>query len=209
MMQRFWPQVLLFFIACVIGAAIVIAGRYGISIDTVASLGVAAGTMALAYFTWESLTKTNEVIKGEDRRHQQGYAPALVVATLSGSAGAQWEMSLQNKGLGPAKNIRVSFDGVWFKVLGGQRLDTPLSEGEKYHALSFLKASREEYGTFVFGQPSDDKQGVVLSSILIGYEDMFGNEYWTHYPKGIAEFQRFEWIPPDNLKIPRGPTQTN
>jgi hypothetical protein len=188
-------------VAAAIVGAIAVAHRYfGISIGTAANIGVAAGTMAVAYFTWESLAKTSEVIKGEDRRHQQSYAPALVVASLGGSAGAEWTLALQNRGIGPAKNISIHLDGAWFKVEDGNRIETPLNDEEKTHALSFLATDRQDYGAFVFGRPSQEKQGVTLSIMRLEYQDMFGNSYVTNYPKGTAEFQRFEWTTPDNLK---------
>jgi hypothetical protein len=63
----------------VVGAFVTFALVRGISLEAFASILVATGTFALAYFTWRSVARTNDVIAGEDRRHQQGLAPLLII----------------------------------------------------------------------------------------------------------------------------------
>lgn len=184
------------FIGASIGVSIFF-GFHKMSIEAAASIGVAIGTLALAYFTWESVKKTNAVIQGEDRRHQQSYAPALVVQFITDKIN-NYQVTLRNKGIGPAKEISICFDGGWVK--DGTRIDFDKEQKTIYQ--SFLATGREEYGISFIKLPPFPIENVAIDSLTIEYKDMFGNVYQTYYPFGMRTIENFIWIPPENLKIP-------
>ena len=102
----------------VMGASVTFALIRGISLEAVASVLVAAGTFVLAYFTWQSVTRTNDVIAAEDRRHQQGLAPLLVIEASATQrtvgSGAETGIRVTNIGYGLALNIVVTLQGTFW-----------------------------------------------------------------------------------------------
>lgn len=99
-----------------IGACFTFALLRGISLEAFGSILVAAGTLALAYFTWRSVARTGDVIAGEDRRHQQGLAPLLVIEANATQRpvgdGAETGIRISNIGYGLALNIEVKLEGI-------------------------------------------------------------------------------------------------
>lgn len=105
---------LLFAVAVILGTVVTIAiEKLELHLDVVANLAVAAGTIGLAYFTWESVSSTKTVLAAEDRRHQVGFAP-LVVCNDVRAVGVEVHADLQNVGTGMARNVAVYIPGVWF-----------------------------------------------------------------------------------------------
>ena len=99
----------------VVGAAATFGLVKGLSLESLASILVAAGTFVLAYFTWQSVARTGDVIAGEDRRHQQGLAPLLTVQAKDrpDPLGASFTgFRVSNIGYGLAFNIEVNLDAV-------------------------------------------------------------------------------------------------
>lgn len=101
----------------IIGASIVLMRFSAISPEAFASFLVAAGTLALAYFTALSVVRTNDVIAAEDRRHQQSLAPLLTVqadAQAHQVEGGRYEVGIwiKNIGYGVALNIEVTLEAV-------------------------------------------------------------------------------------------------
>jgi hypothetical protein len=88
----------------------------GISLEVLASILVAIGTFVLAYFTWQSVSRTGDVIAGEDRRHQQSLAPLLIIEAQAGqrplNGGAETGIHVYNIGYGLALKVRVTLEGT-------------------------------------------------------------------------------------------------
>jgi hypothetical protein len=98
------------------GALFTFALLRGISLEAIASILVAAGTLGLAYFTWQSVARTSDVIAGEDRRHQQGLAPLLTIEAGATQRrvgdGAETGIRVSNIGYGLALNVVITLEGV-------------------------------------------------------------------------------------------------
>jgi len=112
-----WGQALVITLASgVAGAFATSALIKGISLEAFASILVAAGTLGLAYFTWQSVARTSDVIAGEDRRHQQGLAPLLTIEAKAGqrpiAGGAETGIRVCNIGYGLALNSVVILEGT-------------------------------------------------------------------------------------------------
>jgi len=165
-----------------VGAAIAkaVSGE-GLKADVIANLAVAIGTLALAIITFVSVMKTNDVIAGEDRRHQIGYAPFVVVKqrmtegrSLRNAYIVPTEyLVLYNQGLGIATDIEVRFASV--------------SEPAVYGVLAVGDEG-------VFKPPKE-----LAVSFTIRYRDMFENQYQTDYSK-VGDYTEPKWKRPKNLQ---------
>lgn len=162
-------------------------GHWKVGLGDLSSMWVAAGTLALAGMTWWSVSRTNAVISGEDRRHQQGFAPLLVLKTqserLTLPQGASFPIQrtvIVNEGIGLA--LRVN---VWYH--------TP-----KIHSTHALGAVAPGAHIQINGLNQEES----TSPVRLEYSDMFGNLYETYYEKG-ADHNKYEWKQPRHLKLPR------
>jgi hypothetical protein len=79
--------------------------------ETKASVWVAVGTLLLAIATAWSVWETRLVIRGEDRRHQQSFAPSvrLIGPQGYGNSNRFWYV-IKNKGFGLANDVSVSLN---------------------------------------------------------------------------------------------------
>ncbi|MHB1550633.1 MAG: hypothetical protein ACYCX6_05510 [Vulcanimicrobiaceae bacterium] len=193
-----------------IGASVVLGVTlHNFSLEVGANLGVALGTIALAFFTWESVRKTNAVIASEDRRHQQGFAPLLVAQDVPGSGSVR--ITLANLGMGMARNIAVYVIGThsgsnfkqgvvpmtnWEPIAGGVREGLFSVIPQPPIALSKLQdAPLEE----TLGPGNKQYDRFIAKQVFLAYEDMFGNHYSTTYDDFETD-KSFEWVQPDNLR---------
>jgi hypothetical protein len=99
-----------------VGACLVVALTTRISLEALASILVAIGTFVLAYFTWRSVSRTGDVIAGEDRRHQQSLAPLLIIEAQAAqrpvNGGAETGIHVYNTGYGLALKVKVTLEGT-------------------------------------------------------------------------------------------------
>lgn len=76
------------------------------------NFGVAAGTLLLAMFTAQSVQETKEVLRGEDRRHQQGFAPFVTLGDhFNNNEDYQPGFTAHNIGKGVALDVQIRIDG--------------------------------------------------------------------------------------------------
>jgi heme exporter protein D len=176
------------------------------------NVAVAAGTLALAVVTVASVLETRAVIRGEDRRHQQSFAPMLQLEWRERSGANTFPFALANKGMGMAINAITRVQGTAF----GSRLE---KEGDP-PILSQVRVSKEFAGTYKASQVALDGEvifAVVIEAaevkghregygdahpklVLIEYEDMFGNIYKTSYADWQDKRDDFVWEQPKALK---------
>lgn len=100
-----------------IGSFLTFALYRGVSLEALASILVAVGTGVLAYFTWQSVSRTSDVIAGEDRRHQQSLAPLFIVKAqatqrIVTEGAAETGIRVYNIGYGIATNIEMALEGT-------------------------------------------------------------------------------------------------
>ena len=159
----------------------------GLTPEVTANLGVAVGTLALALITFVSVLKTNDVIGGEDRRHQIGFAPYVVIQVrrvegkqLSARAYSAPEkyLVLYNQGFGIATDIVVEIENV-------DDVNTAIPSRD-------LGVKDE----CIFRVPADPPSG---TAVLISYDDMFGNAYSTRYAS-VRRWDDFVWERPSTLR---------
>lgn len=115
-------------------AAFGAAGTYallsGISLEAFASVLVAVGTFALAFYTWKSVSRTGQVIAGEDRRHQQSLAPLVLIYPSAvqehpSGLGAVNGYRIHNIGYGLALNVQAEVVGALTQDHYERYEDTP------------------------------------------------------------------------------------
>jgi hypothetical protein len=211
--------------------AAIAAGQYAMdhwtdwNAQTKASAWVAAGTIALASATFWSVLQTLNVIRGEDRRHQQGYAPFLLLGdSINNGEEYNAGYTLKNKGDGIALNITFQIRGQATVATFRFPPDVPgFTDIEKhkafleehktlvYHELvdtESLSASFpggwDTFSQEVFRKPPGnlaELEDVIYSFCLIQYNDVFGNPYETRYTDDRLD--RYEWIQPQSLRIPK------
>jgi hypothetical protein len=89
----------------------------GLSIEAAANVLVALGTFALAYFTYQSIRRTSDVISGEDRRQQQSLAPLLELEQYAveqfkpPDPKTRYGFRISNIGFGLALNVELVISG--------------------------------------------------------------------------------------------------
>jgi hypothetical protein len=175
------------------------------------TLLLAAGTILLAWYTSRSVEITAHVLRDEQVRHQQGFAP-LVVFTLTTPLLAG--VYLSNLGKGLALNVTARFSIEFHPMIDPPQGSTfsPEEYGGPEPSVSTLK---ESYDFTVFVSVVIDEKSArarvldeglkklrvlhpVFKSAVIEYYDMFGNRYETRYAPGSST--SFEWKPPPNLR---------
>ena len=194
---------LLAVVSVVLGAVLTLAiYTHNLPLEVIVNIPVAIGTLALAYFTWESVRSTKAVIAGEDRRHQVSYAPVLFLdrPTQYGKTNETIGIVLANKGLGFSPSGTYDIKGRFLSDVfkDGNRLD-PLD----FHAIG-------TYGLVATGAPNtvelntlpQDYNAAELSTVILRYRDMFDNPYSTYYSNWHKDNNDFLWMPPDNLRPP-------
>jgi hypothetical protein len=186
--------------------------------ETKASVWVAVGTLLLAVATAWSVWETRLVIRGEDRRHQQSFAPFLVVGDHFNNGEDYHEgYTLHNYGSGVALDISFTVRGKAtlqkFTAALGYMSE---ADHEKWVAEHTQFESRDlddtyscsamwEGGTQTFTQAAMTVASGVLTDVTysfcaVQYSDTFGNRYETRYTD--SRLDKFKWIQPDSLRIP-------
>jgi hypothetical protein len=147
-------------------------------------VAVAAGTLALAIVTVASVLETRAVIRGEDRRHQQGYAPFLTLGDHF-NTGADYEngYTLWNKGDGIALNVS-------FQVRGRATVATfnfPLTPATvPLLTIEDQRAYREKYKALEY-YDLDDRES--LSASFPGGYETFWQEIMRRPPGALSEIE--------------------
>ena len=206
--------------ACLIIAALFMQFFTCWDAGTKASVYVAIGTIGLAVATFWSVYQTRAVISGEDRRHQNAYAPLVVCQGFPYESGSPTQNRflaclLRNDGMGMALNITVDVKGRIQK-----RESTPgLGEGQHHSdftangTAALIPNRKDEHWASIFMLTLPDGfLALDIHRVAIQYEDQFGNLYETLYQDwqakpGPAAFD--EWRQPQYLKIPRSSTMSN
>lgn len=189
---------------------------------------VAVGTLALAVVTVVSLFQTRAVIFGEDRRHQQGFAPLL---TLSDHFNSHEEYqpgyTLYNIGKGIALHVSVRVAGeattTTYDLPPGATFFPTEDERKaflKKHAVTKSTEIDDSYdcsaltdggSTFFVQQFFVDSFPIITnvqySKCSILYSDMFGNRYSTVYDDD--RLGKYRWIQPKHLRIPEHQMEMN
>ena len=116
------------------------------------NLAVAVGTLTLAAVTYWNVTQTNRVIAGEDRRHQQQFAPLIVLYdyTEPDKMGNRYGFGISNIGLGLAIDIVVAIRATLY-------FETPVMKFLSPEDLERLKAEAVSKGGGWSYQSSGDK----------------------------------------------------
>jgi hypothetical protein len=96
----------------VVGALTTFALLRGISHEAAASILVAAGTFALAFYTAKSVTETKQIVEGDDLRFRQSRMPMVRLERTPTNAmdtkrNPGFQVILQNDGDGPARDVTV------------------------------------------------------------------------------------------------------
>jgi hypothetical protein len=175
-------------VAAVLVSAIVAVGRIPcLDASTKANIWVAVGTLGLALITWASLNQTRTVIAAEDRRHQQGYAPLLLL-TPTELVGGHFNAAVYNAGQGLAIKVLVVLEGRFSTT---QLVNTPptmalmpmpdrpIPESSTIHHIGVVPTGAN--AGISFPQEGAEYATASLMRVRIEYADMFGNEYVTIY----------------------------
>jgi hypothetical protein len=205
--NRSRTQALVAAVAVVVGIAVDFSP--GLSADGKVNVWVAVGTVALAFITWLSLSQTRDVLAAEDRRHQQGFAPLLVLERLRVD-GDRVHADVRNQGLGLAIRVAVTIDGHLTSTLlvnappAGALQPLPMvgiSGATRTHEISVVAKACAAGLWFAVPATYD---GVELNRVRIEYADMFGNGYATTYGAFSSNVNEMTWTPPDHLAVKRG-----
>jgi hypothetical protein len=189
-----------------------------------AEIGTAVGTLALAVATFWSITRTNAVIEGEERRHQQQFAPlvrlefSLIGATTGfpASEGPFQGFEAVNIGNGLAVNVIIDIDAVLnyetsreimrevpgtFPVGTGQYVGDAATASIRrtLFASAIEKDGRARFGEPIFRDVTYGRPHMQFLQVRLLYQDMFGNEYATVYEPG-RELDVYEWFQPPSLR---------
>jgi hypothetical protein len=193
-----------------------------------AEIGTAVGTLALAVATFWSVSRTNAVIRGEDRRHQQQFAPLVkLVFSLTGSQNAfkanddpVQGFAAVNIGNGIAVNVEIEIEAIFsYKeiVSFGPPAPTdfpgmplvgftvpktePRSEPFVRHfsASAIEKDGEARFDEAAFRELTYSSPSMMFKRVRLDYEDMFGNRYATIYEPG-KEPEVYRWIQPQSLR---------
>ena len=184
--------------------------------ETKASVWVAFGTLALAIVTVVSVLETRAVVRGEDRRMQQGLAPYVTARfrTVMRNEGNEIEgFVFKNSGYGIARNVSIRVEAYYSPYIEGDTYDERLESAKKAKASMLtldaacdVIAEKEPASASislmdnirVYG--SGIKSGdVLVVTARIKYLDTFGNHYETIYDNWHELVTR--WIRPTNLQI--------
>ncbi|HEV2741348.1 MAG TPA: hypothetical protein VGU66_22500 [Candidatus Elarobacter sp.] len=153
------------------------------------SLGVAAGTLALAGITAWNVLVTQRVIGAEDRRHRQSLAP-IVNTWWHKKRSGDYSLHIVNSGPGPALNVRV--DGVVSYYEGREEYRHTIKF--RWQVLSANLGNPQHRELDLHALPGTPQVESVVS-IHARYVDMFGNEYSSLTTKG-----NFVWTRPPRLR---------
>lgn len=231
-MQRryvYWVGLPLF--SGAVGASATFGLVRGLSLEALASILVAVGTFVLAYFTWQSISRTNDVIAGEDRRHQQSFAPLLVIEAQAAQRpvgdGAETGIRIYNIGYGLALNVGVVLRGTLSYSTTRQYDDT--EENRQRFAGRFKGNAYTGGGLSVAEEGSEPFHRHLLISAIEAGSSYFQHEqvFFDHvyggpvvsYGEAVAryvdmfgnayatkyadeELDRYEWHQPKHLRIP-------
>lgn len=214
----------------VVGIAVTLYTYKTLKIETIANLGVAIGTIALAYFTWQSVRKTSDVITGEERRHQQGFIPIIRIPPDITSDGTKQKFycTVRNVGQGGAFNVRFAVEGSGRLEVRHRDQPAPVQGAVFTHEVAkqfdikfnllfeapLVAAGQDQI--HAYSQKITELSNLAECGLLITfsrlanpiytaasvkYDDMFGNEYEIRY----SDFQDqvFELIQPTNLRAPK------
>ena len=181
--------------------------------EAIANLGVAAGTLALAVITFVSVMKTNDVISGEDKRHQLGYAPIIihngfkfrhqldadeVEPYLLRYSSEQIFLRISNVGLGLAKDITVI---VSYHFDSGSDSGS-VSEEKKTEPMYIpLLNNDRKNALFAVVEIPDDYPAMDATRLEISYFDIFDNEYRSIYEGEQLKHGKFDWKRPEKLSL--------
>lgn len=181
---------------------------------------VALGTLALAATTAWQASLTRSVLRGEDRRHQQGFIPIVEMRIfLESGAVPTLAVRFTNVGKGPALNVIAVLSGTisnvrfsYIPAAGDREGEYPPGEtafipvsGSAYLALLPDPAAGEQYGRTVLFEkalfdaprPVQFLEGAVsLDGISLSYRDLFDNEYETVYTDWKRQLYYLE-LPPN------------
>ena len=173
---------------------------------------VAYGTLALAVVTVASVLETQTVIRGEDRRHQQGFAPLLLLK-FDKKDGA-FKFIVSNVGLGIALKVLVLVTGEFEPTqhisagTGGvfqERPNIEIPDGSRTHHLGALPMGGEA-PVWVPGWQTDYGK-INVTDARLEYSDMFGNEYVTAYRSCTRDPNDFRWERPAALRFRNDPPE--
>jgi hypothetical protein len=169
--------------------------------ETKASVWVAVGTLLLAVATAWSVWETRLVIRGEDRRHQQSFAPMLKLVWREGSKANEFHYLILNDGMGMAVNISLDYSG---HVNGSTTVPGAVPKpvaADVTDSLSFSQV-KGVVEVMITVPPPDGAyyHSLALSKVTLRYHDMFGNPYKTLYNDWQNKRQEFDWEQPDSLK---------
>jgi hypothetical protein len=180
--------------------------------STKANIWVAIGTLVLAGTTVSSLHQTRLIVAADERRHQQSFAPMLVLENVRNEE-ERVAADISNRGLGLAKKVLVLFErGSEFRSAGasiaGPRgptqmpsvLPIPDSSGNAFHHISVIAKD----GRTGLRVPQPPGWMLFVGRVRIEYSDMFGNEYVTLYRAYTDDINDMIWEQPQQLLIPRG-----
>jgi hypothetical protein len=180
--------------------------------STKASVLAAGGTILLAVATFWSVWETRLVIRGEDRRQQQGLAPYLT-ATFEidrGKDGRHDEIigfQVKNAGYGIARNVSIHLHAYTSICNEGETFEERLEQAKKEKRPFTLEAVCDviaEKSSEVMYIDRDRGVGpardqTVVAKAVIRYVDTFGNEYSTIYENWDDGPSR--WTTPKNLQL--------
>jgi hypothetical protein len=172
---------------------------------TLASAIVALFTGALAWSTRNLSIKTSELareqgdlMRSEDKRHQQGYAPLLRPKGFE-VEGNTFILTVENVGIGMAKNISLNMVIDW---QSRNQSYAPIMDAILTHNLSVIPAPPYDISTLrvpMADFPLNYDHTSPPKRIHFKYEDMFGNPYESinDEPQKTTNFQ---WIWPEKLR---------
>ncbi len=162
------------------------------------SFWVAVGTGCLALVTFASVVETSLVLRGEDVRHQESYAP-IVTLDFYESWYRQFGFRIRNTGLGPALRLHIKIDA---EIECFER--TPQGDGESLGTNPFTKdedlafiihaPGSRDYLLGELQSPAGQDCRIHFNKVSIAYQDVFRNVYETVYADVRAG--TYEWVRP-------------
>lgn len=183
------------------------------------NLGVAAGTLALAFVTWWNVRQTSLVLSAEDRRMQQRFSPYLTARFNTVTSEEEPDaynivgFRITNSGYGIARDVHVCVEAIAANYNSekplSQRIESakPYLEGHWVLETTYdviaekttvpASTSHSTYKNREYTTP--DYATTLVVEARIRYVDMFGNRYETVY----VDWDRREsrWITPEHLRL--------
>lgn len=167
----------------------------------------ADSTAALAEATKQSIDISDKALgeqrhnrRDEDRRHQQSFAPFLILKYV-GVKEHKFAFDVENHGKGFAQRVKVTFTDHSTSsapVFNREGSGAPQPLQDDTHNISVV-ASTMPAGLFIPQTQMQDR--LTITNVSMTYDDMFDNTYTSIYKAFTDDVNDFQWGPPVTYRV--------